>query len=262
MGPTLPLKHEDIIQWLEAGLAQLGPQSPSLVSPFWPCHLYSFALGYLEGSAGFYAQAWGGYPLAELRQLVVTKERPPKWPYPTCSAPLPGERPYLDFPQRVLLVHDPIPGELRGRLFSLIRGPHPPDSFGDLRLSDRGVEIALAEEVAEEVAGRLTAQGLRSELHRGYSRTLVPYRVLRLSLPSPRLDALVARAFRLGRSEAREAIEEEFVAVDFRLETRVHRSIAEGSLVSLRGRGRVRIRKLEQNPRSGRLMAEVEVLER
>lgn len=80
-----------------------------------------------------------------------------------------------------------------------------------------------------------------------------------VSVASLRLDAVVAAAYDLSREEAAKAIRAGLVKVDHRPEDRTDHQIIEGALLSLRGRGRVRLIDASgRTRRSGRIKLEME----
>ncbi|MGI6315286.1 MAG: YlmH/Sll1252 family protein [Christensenellales bacterium] len=76
---------------------------------------------------------------------------------------------------------------------------------------------------------------------------------VRATLRTPRLDAVVAAGWRISRGDAQEAVRRELVKVNHRLCSKPDALVAEGSLVSYRGRGRLRVMDLGETTRSGRL---------
>ena len=61
------------------------------------------------------------------------------------------------------------------------------------------------------------------------------------AISSMRLDAVLAAAYKLSRSEAAEAIRSGLVKVDHLPCTQTDARVEEGALLSLRGKGRVRL---------------------
>lgn len=113
---------------------------------------------------------------------------------------------------------------------------------------------------------------IKSELH-DVKRTSVLCTVLdelpEIALPVPekqefvissnRLDAIVASVWRLSRSEAKELFESELVFVNSRPERRPEREAAEGDIISVRGKGRIRYLGILRETGKGRLRALAEV---
>lgn len=80
-----------------------------------------------------------------------------------------------------------------------------------------------------------------------------------LVVASPRLDALLAAAFRLSRSEAQRLIAAERVYVDSRIVTRADIALQENCMVSARGFGRFRYCGLDRETKKGKLRVSVQI---
>lgn len=83
--------------------------------------------------------------------------------------------------------------------------------------------------------------------------------MLRDTVPSLRLDAILASGMKLSRARAAELIREGAVSVDHRQETRTDRLLTEGQLLSIRGFGRIRLREVGQMTRKDRLPVQLEI---
>ena len=79
------------------------------------------------------------------------------------------------------------------------------------------------------------------------------------TVPSLRLDAVLASALRESRATAAERIRRGDVSVNHREEERIDRQLAENDLLSVRGKGRVRVRTVGEPNRKGRLPVEMEL---
>ena len=73
------------------------------------------------------------------------------------------------------------------------------------------------------------------------------------TVPSERLDAVLAAAYDLSRQKAQEMIRAELVKVDHAVETRADAHLEAGSLVSARGLGRFRVQEVTGLTRKGRV---------
>lgn len=82
----------------------------------------------------------------------------------------------------------------------------------------------------------------------------------RFSVQSPRLDAVVGGLFDLSRSEAARLIEAGSVSVNYRECLKPDRSVREEDVISLRGKGKGRVKGFGGSSRKGRLFIEGEVL--
>ena len=82
---------------------------------------------------------------------------------------------------------------------------------------------------------------------------------LRDTVPSLRLDAVLASALRESRANAAERIRRGDVQVNHRAEERTDRQLTAGDLLSVRGRGRVRLCAVGEPNRKDRLPVEMEL---
>lgn len=82
---------------------------------------------------------------------------------------------------------------------------------------------------------------------------------LRDTVPSLRLDAVLAAGMRTSRAKAAELIRAGLVSVEHRPELRVDRPLSEGQLLSVRGFGRIRLREVGTPTRKDRLPILLEV---
>ena len=120
--------------------------------------------------------------------------------------------------------------------------------IGDMIIRDDSVYMFATEETAEYIAASMTSAG----------RLSLSFSVLDVIPPMPeprgatsgavvsslRLDAVLACAYRLSRSEAAECIRSGLVKVDHLPCERVDFPLHEGAVLSVRGRGRVRLSRV------------------
>ena len=75
-----------------------------------------------------------------------------------------------------------------------------------------------------------------------------------LSLSSLRLDALLSQAYPISRSLAKEHIEAGNVTHNGEIATRIDTSIHDGDVISLRGKGKIRLFGEEGSSKKGRIL--------
>ncbi|MBR1820062.1 MAG: RNA-binding protein, partial [Clostridia bacterium] len=80
---------------------------------------------------------------------------------------------------------------------------------------------------------------------------------LRLTVQTERLDAVLAAACRLSRSEAQRLISAGLVKLNHVPNTRADAKLAEGDLISARGHGRIRVDAFQGESRRGRQIVAV-----
>lgn len=131
------------------------------------------------------------------------------------------------------------------------------DCIGDIIIGDEDVFLFVAQQSSGLVAQSLTSAGKDAPLFsRAGRRRGSPSRGVRLSTPvaaSLRLDAVIACAYHLSRSEASEAIRAGGIKLDHIPCDRVDAPVAEGAMLSMRGKGRIRLQRIEGLTRKQRI---------
>jgi RNA-binding protein YlmH len=138
------------------------------------------------------------------------------------------------------------------------------ESTGDILVEDGRAVVWVLESIAPYIVSNFISAG-RAAVKARVLQSGVPdmpggqVKLLRGSVHSLRLDAVVAEAFELSREEAARAVSSGLVKLDYAEETKGDRRVAEGALVSVRGMGRARLVKAtERTRRSGRVVVEFE----
>lgn len=187
----------------------------------------------------------GGYPDAERRIGAFYDSEPPEdWEWPIQPVEI-SWRPQFGSPE-----HRDLLGSLMGLGFERER-------IGDI-VVDEGKAFVFAEpEMAEYIASSLTNAGrvtVRCRLTEGVPELPPPKgRVFRDTVPSMRLDAVLAAGFSVSRSEASEQITRGKVFINQAQMLHTDAPIEEGDLISLRGTGRIRIESIDGETRKGRI---------
>ena len=138
--------------------------------------------------------------------------------------------------------------------------------FGDLiALEDRAYLYALPEAAVRlpmewTQAGRSTIEA--KVLDRAPALSRPEGQMLRDTVPSTRLDAVLAAGMKLSRSRAAEIIRQGSVMVDHRAEERVDRALEAGQLISVRGFGRIRLAEVGDPTRKDRLPVSLEIFKK
>ena len=135
------------------------------------------------------------------------------------------------------------------------------EKMGDIVLADGIASVIVDESIADRVAltsvGRdavncsvhdLSALGHYASEHESQTVTVA----------SLRLDAVLAAAFNLSRSEAASSVEGGLVKINHVREDGVSKKLKEGDLLSLRGSGRAKIALVAGETKKGRVRLEIE----
>ena len=200
--------------------------------------------------AGAAAAFWGGWPDAERR----------------ISAFYDGEAPAeADYPIRILRITwnakfaNPSHRDLLGALMGL---GIERETTGDIAMGEyRGAKfayLAVLTEIADYIAANLESAGrvaIRVRPSEEAPVLLAPEgEAMRLTVQNPRLDAVLAAACRLSRSEAQRLIAAGLVKLNHVPCLRDDARLGEGDLISARGYGRIRLTAFQGESRRGRLV--------
>ncbi len=130
--------------------------------------------------------------------------------------------------------------------------------LGDILIQGGGAQIIVLDEMAPFLENQLTRVGRMSvEAHRIPFDQLAPpvHRTEEktVTVPSMRLDAIVAEGFNLSRSEAARYIEAGKVYLMFEECLSGSKAVEEGQIISLRGMGRILLYKVGGQSKKNRL---------
>ena len=131
------------------------------------------------------------------------------------------------------------------------------DNIGDIIIVDSDIYLFVVAQTADFIAQSMNSAGkvpLRFEPIDGEIQIPEPKGIcFHDTLSSMRLDAVIASAYRLSRSEASELIRAGLVKLNHIPCERVDAAVAEGAMLSVRGRGRIQLRKIEGLTRKQRI---------
>ena len=131
------------------------------------------------------------------------------------------------------------------------------ETLGDIALLKEGALLFVHEDIADYVAANLESCGRVKVRVSPCGEEVAPPEpegtLIYRTVPSQRLDAVLAAAYDLSRQKAQEMIRAELVKVDHAVETRADARLEAGSLVSARGLGRFRVQEVAGLTRKGRV---------
>lgn len=205
------------------------------------------------GRAGAKAAFWGGWADAEHRVAAFYRDEPPlPEEYPLAALRIDWNSKFANPGHRDLL------GAVMG--LGIER-----DTTGDIAMGEyRGAPCAYLfalEDMAGYIAASLEGAGRASVKASLAAETpvLLPPEgeELRLTVQQERLDAVLAAACRLSRSEAQRLIAAGLVKLNHAPCLRPDAKLGEGDLISARGYGRVRVTEFQGESRRGRQVVRV-----
>lgn len=197
-----------------------------------------------EQGAG--VRLWGGYEDAERRIAAF---------YPLDASENPAEWP-LRWLRCRWDARYAAPGH-RDLLGALLGQGVERDNLGDLLVAEGQAFCAALPDIAEYLAGSLREAGrvaIRCDVPEGDPPLPEPrFESQRRTVASLRLDAVLAAAWNLSRGEAADMIAQGKVWVNHLPEERADARLNQGTLVSARGRGRVRLAEIGAANKKGRV---------
>jgi len=232
--------------------AQVKKNHHTLCSDFLDPPLLQHCTMQLNFFAGVEARAFGGYPAAERRRLVLAPE---------------GEEPGEDDAMLALVQIKPHGAADLGHrdfLGAILGLGVRREKVGDVVVQDGFGQVFLDRDLAGFVAGsleRVGAKNVRTEVVSlaDFEEPSPAVELKRITVPSLRLDAVLAHCFALSRSEAAALISSGKVQLNWRLETKPSRDLQMGEVISVRGRGRAEIKEIGGITKKGRQALLVEV---
>ena len=137
---------------------------------------------------------------------------------------------------------------------------------GDILVRGDGADIIILPEIADFLLDEYVQAGrthITGEL-KPLSDLILPEartRIIKDTVPSARLDTVIASAFKLPRSKAAEAIRSGIVSVDHIECLKPDARVDEGAILVLRGKGKAVLREIGGESRKGRTWVIIEKYE-
>ena len=204
-------------------------------------------------------QFWGGFNESERKELFI---------FPDYIEQSNDE--YMDiYKQQMSCIHIVLPKENRGMyvhrnyLGALMKLGLKREKIGDIIVNNDGADIVISKEISKFILNnlRLLTRFQKAQI-KEIELEQIHYiekekEIIKINVPSTRLDCIVGELARCSRNEANDIIKQERVLVNFKLELRNSLTISEDSIITIRGKGRFKIDKILGETRSGRLNVQV-----
>ena len=192
-------------------------------------------------------RAYGGYPKAERRRLLIFPE------YESVE--------YLEEPIAAIEITVDSKFDRTGHrdcLGALLGTGLERDKIGDIIVVDHGFQVVVAVEVVDYLATHLIHVGkapVRVELIDPEQLQVAPERVkeIKATVASLRLDAVASSGFGVSRTRMARDIKAERVKLNWKPVRDPAHDVAEGDVLSIRGRGRVVVEEIQGTTRKGRI---------
>ena len=138
------------------------------------------------------------------------------------------------------------------------------EKIGDIIVRDDGADIIVKKDLAEYLKNNLKelTRFQKSKIEIKNIDELIyikpEKKVIKINIPSMRLDCIVGELAKCSRNEANKILEDERVFVNFIEEIRPSKNVEEGDYITIRGKGRFRIIKILGITKKGRISLEIE----
>ncbi|WP_295730140.1 RNA-binding protein [uncultured Limosilactobacillus sp.] len=227
-------EHDFLNQVMDMISTVTGEYRPVLSNFLNPRQLF-IAETLVNRETGLCYQSWGGYPNAEMQRLLIYPDyyQPSDKDFNICLLEIKYPTKFVELHHRQIL------GTLMGN--GLTRA-----SFGDILNDGLNWQIIISEDVSHFVTrqldriGRINVKFVEID---GQS-VITPqddWEDAYVTVPSFRLDAVIANVFNYSRNRAKETIEHDLVTVNWEKIERPDYQLAVHDLVSVRHSGRIRL---------------------
>ena len=138
------------------------------------------------------------------------------------------------------------------------------EKVGDILVSDEGADIIVIEDFAEiltkELANltRFEKSIITIEEINNIRKREIKLEIIKIIVPSLRLDNIVSDLARTSRSKAAQIIAQERVFINGQNETKLSKQIKLNDIITIRGKGRFVVKEFVGTTRSGRTIVAIE----
>lgn len=208
-------------------------------------------------------QLFGGYDIAE-RKLLILLPKENEFLYDENNSL------FKVYNQIMCIIRIKLPKELWGTfehknyLGGLMKLGIKREKIGDICVRSDGADIIISTDIKDFLLNSLidltrfqksiiTIEKIDNLIYEENEK-----KVLKINVPSMRLDAIVGELAKVSRSDSTRLLEQERVFVNFEQEIRGSKIIKEDTIITIRGKGRYKIVKIIGTTRKGRISVEVE----
>lgn len=244
-------------KWLESHLQDLARQAERYCTPMYSDFLDTAGqdvLYRIERQLGVSVALDGGYEGAERRMAAFCPsflyDEALCWPMECLEIQLQGAHFLKKQPQH------------RDYLGAVLGCGLDRRKIGDILVRPEGALLFICEEMAQYLVENLREVGSAAVEVRRFDGDLSDIvsggKELVISVASLRLDAVLSRGFGVGRSEAADWIRAGRVQVDHRPSGKADQTVSENMIITMRGKGRLKLKEIIGTSKSGRLQIRIE----
>lgn len=203
---------------------------------------------------------YGGYENAERTMIILYPEK----------LETVFENNYFDYNNIVQVLRIILPNEMRGKyshrdyLGAIIKVGLKREKIGDVLVNINGADIIANREVISYLDSSLREltrfSKSKFETHKIEELNIEPINteIINIIIPSMRVDSIVSEIIKTSRSKTIEIINSERVFINSELITKNSKMLKENDMVTIRGKGRFKIKQVLNSTKRGNLVLEVE----
>lgn len=202
---------------------------------------------------------FGGYDEAERKMFIV---------FPEMATEYINKENY--YKQIMKVIHIQLPKELydtyehKNYLGALMKLGINREKIGDILVRKDGADIIISSDVEKFILINLKSltRFQKAKIESKDISELIyienKKEITKINISSMRLDCIVSQLARCSRNEALDIIKQERVFINFKEELSPGKQISEETYITIRGKGRFKILKIEGTTKKGRLTVTVE----
>ena len=204
---------------------------------------------------------YGSYEMAERMVLVL---------YPEKLTNLFADNKF-NFEQIISVIRIILPGELRGKynhrdyLGGLMKLGIKREKVGDILPNIDGADIIVKSEIGEYLLThlknltRFSKSDIKKIKLEDVRKVEQNKQLLKIIIPSMRIDSIVSEVIKCSRSKAGEIIKQERVLINHEIVEKNSRTVKENDMITVRGKGRFQIKQIIGSTKKGNTILEVEI---
>lgn len=203
---------------------------------------------------------YGGYENAERTMIIIYPEK----------LETVFKNNYFDYNNIVQIIRIVLPNEMRGKythrdyLGAVIKVGVKREKVGDILVSLDGADMIVSKEMLEYLNASLRELTRFSkstfEVHKIEELNIVPVNteIIKIIIPSMRMDSIISEIVKTSRSKANELIDSERVFINNELITKNSKILKENDMITVRGKGKFKVKQILNSTKRGNLVLEVE----
>jgi len=203
---------------------------------------------------------YGGYENSERNMIILYPEK----------LETVFENKLFDYNNILQVMRITLPNEMRGKyshrdyLGAIIKVGIKREKVGDILVSLDGADIIVNKEMIEYLDTSLREltrfNKSKFEICKIEDLNIEPPKIeiINIIIPSMRMDSIVSEVIKTSRSKAIEIINSERVFINSELATKNSKMLKENDMITVRGKGRFKIKGILNSTKKGNLVLEVE----